>query len=155
MTKEIFLGQGLVALVDDEDYAFLCKYRWRARWGSTGKKPYVVATVRLHRLVTNCPEDLMVDHINGDTLDNRKANLRVCTNAQNQQNTKGRGGTSTHKGVSLNKRAGLWVGMFMFNGRRYYCGRFENEEECARAVDKKRREVCEDFASLNFPDSYD
>jgi len=94
----------------------------------------------------------MVDHINGDTLDNRKCNLRLCTNSQNQQNTGSRGGTSQYKGVSFQMKRGKWLAALQYNTIRYYCGAWDSEEDAARAVDKKRSEVCGDFASKNLYD---
>jgi hypothetical protein len=106
----------------------------------------------MHRLIIDAPKDMFVDHINGDPLDNRQCNLRLCTNAQNQQNTGSRGGSSRHKGVSFIKKSGKWKASFLFEGRHYYCGLWDNEDDAARAVDKKRGEVCGTFASKNLYD---
>lgn len=73
-------------LIDTEDIDLVKKYKWRIL-----PTNYVVGSLKrkqfkLHRVVMNCPADMVVDHINHDTLDNRKQNLRICTNAENQQN---------------------------------------------------------------------
>jgi hypothetical protein len=149
MAKKIPLGHGQFAIVDDEDYEKVCRYKWHAMSGSKNPHHYAVTKIRMHRLVIDAPPDFMVDHINGDTLDNRKANLRLCTNSQNQQNTASRGGSSKYKGVSFLKKKGKWIAAFQFDSHRYYCGMWDSEEDAARAVDKKRGEVCGDFASKN------
>lgn len=93
MTREIKITQGQVTLVDDEDYDFLNQWRWQL-W----RKKYVKRThhfwikeqkkygsyhLYMHRVIMDALKGLVVDHINGNPLDNRKANLRICTNAQN------------------------------------------------------------------------
>lgn len=149
MAKKIPLGHGQFAIVDDEDYEKVCQYKWHTMNGSKNPQYYAVTKVRMHRLVIDAPMGYMVDHINGDTLDNRKSNLRLCTNSQNQQNTASRGGSSKYKGVSFLKKRNKWVAAFQFDGKRHYCGMWDSEEDAARAVDKKRGEVCGDFASKN------
>jgi len=152
MAKKVPLGNNQFAIVDDDDFEFVSRYKWHLQPYPTGDGGYAVAKMRMHRLIMNAPPDMVVDHINGDPLDNRRCNLRICTNAQNQQNTGSRGGSSRHKGVSFNKKSGKWLGAFLFEGRRYYCGLWNNEDDAARAVDKKRGEVCGTFASKNLYD---
>lgn len=149
MAKKIPLGHGQFAIVDDEDYEKVSRHKWHTMANREGTHTYAVTKLRMHRLVIDAPLGYMVDHINGDTLDNRKANLRLCTNSQNQQNTASRGGTSKYKGVSFQKKSGMWVGAFQYDGKRHYCGMWDSEDDAARAVDKKRGEVCGDFASKN------
>ncbi|MDR2485549.1 MAG: HNH endonuclease, partial [Treponema sp.] len=82
---------GYEVLIDDEDYERVCVIKWRRTsagpYFGTGKRingKYKI--VWLHRFIIDAPEGFEVDHINLDTLDNRKANLRVCTRAQNMHN---------------------------------------------------------------------
>ena len=138
MAKKIPLGHGQFAIVDDEDYEKVCQYKWHTMSGSSNPNAYAVTKVRMHRLVIDAPMGYMVDHINGDTLDNRKANLRLCTNSQNQQNTASRGGSSKYKGVSFLRKRNKWIASFQFDSKKYYCGMWDSEEDAARAVDKKR-----------------
>jgi hypothetical protein len=152
MTKKIPVGQDDFAIVDDEDYEVLSQYKWHLMANSTKTHKYAATKMRMHRFIMNPPKGFVVDHINGDTLDNRRQNLRICTNAQNQQNTGSRGGTSKYKGVSFNIKSDKWLAAFQYDGVNYYCGLWDDEEDAARAVDKKRGEVCGDFASKNFPD---
>lgn len=149
MAKKISLGNNQFAIVDDEDFELISKLKWHIQPACNGREGYAVTKIRMHRVIINAPHGAMVDHINGDSLDNRKCNLRLCTNAQNQQNTEARGGSSRHKGVSFNKKSGKWLAGFLFEGRRYYCGLWDDEDDAARAVDKKRGEVCGTFASKN------
>lgn len=154
MPKKVPLKNGHFAIVDDEDYELVSRYRWHLLPSPNAPGGYAVTKMRLHRLILEVPPDMVVDHINGDPLDNRKCNLRICTNAQNQQNTGSRGGSSRHKGVSFNRKSGKWLGCFLFEGRRYYCGLWDTEDDAAKAVDKKRGEVCGTFASKNLDDEY-
>lgn len=93
--KEIPLTKGKVALVDDEDYEKLSKNKWHASWD--GHNWYAARGVRIgnkikkismHREILNAPKEMQVDHINGNGLDNRKENLRLCTHQQNLLNKK-------------------------------------------------------------------
>lgn len=147
--KKIPLGHGQFAIVDDEDYELVTQFKWHTMANSHSHHVYAATKLRMHRLIVKPPPGYMVDHINGDTLDNRRCNLRICTNAQNQQNTGSRGGTSQYKGVSFQVKSGRWMAAFQYDGVRYYCGMWETEEDAARAVDKKRSEVAADFASKN------
>lgn len=155
MPKKIPVGKNSFAIVDDEDFELVSQFDWREMRSGSFEHVYAAARIRMHRLIMDAPRGMMVDHINGDTLDNRKCNLRLATNAQNQQNTKSRKGSSQFKGVSFSKRKQRWIGTFMFEGVNYYCGGFLNERDCARAVDKKRREVAGHFASKNLWDDSD
>jgi hypothetical protein len=151
MAKKIPIGEDLFALVDDEDYELVSKFNWHKHKSSSYGQYYASSNVKMHRLVMDAKPGEIIDHINGDSLDNRKENLRLCTHSQNQQNTQSRGGSSRYKGVSYNKKAKKWRGGFFIHGKTYYCGSFESEDECARAVDKKRLEICGEFAVLNLP----
>jgi hypothetical protein len=94
--KEIPLTQGQVALVDDEDFEFLNQWNWYARWDKTTLSYYAFRTefptrktIVMSRLIMNTPKDLQCDHINHDTLNNQKRNLRNVTKSNNQMNRKG------------------------------------------------------------------
>ena len=110
--------------------------------------------VRIHNLILDRqPREgkLVVDHINGNVLDNRKCNLRVCTHAENMRNTTKRrkGNTSGYTGVS--KCGKRWAASIGYRGKDIYLGTFGNKEEAARARDLKAIELHGEFASLNFP----
>jgi hypothetical protein len=109
----------------------------------------------MHRLLVEVNLGQEVDHINGNGLDNRKENLRVCTKSQNlgnQKKTKLYGGVATsskYKGVSWDKRVQKWVAKIGINGKRVYLGLFEDEEKAAEAYNKAALEYFGEFALLN------
>ena len=106
----------------------------------------------IHRILTNAPDGMEVDHINRDSLDNRKQNLRICTKSQNQMNSgKEQLGRSSHyKGVSLYKRHNKWMSRIKKRRKEYFLGYYENEIDAAKAYDTKAKELFGEFARLNF-----
>lgn len=124
--------------------------KWRAAAsvpGSRGqRKGY------LHRLILPKADGRFIDHINGNTLDSRKSNLRLCSNAENQQNAGGRQGTSRFKGVSWSSRRRSWRVAFNWRGMTFLVGYFADEESAARAYDAAVRPLAGEFARLNFPE---
>ena len=93
----------------------------------------------------------MVDHRDGTaTLDNRRSNLRICSNAENQQNTGPRGGSSPFKGVSWSARKKKWLVQFRCQGQYHFVGYFVDEEAAARAYDQAIAPLAGEFARLNF-----
>lgn len=104
-----------IVLIDDEDYDKIKLYKWYVAYDPTIKNFYVVSMVgkvdnkrkrvSIHRIITNAEKEYVVDHINGNTLDNRKINLRMCTHMENQRNSKKRNNKkeSNYKGVYLLK----------------------------------------------------
>lgn len=130
-----------VALVDACDWGRLAARRWhlsRSGYAMSGRSPL------MHREVLGLqPGDgKYVDHINGDRLDNRRANLRVVTNAENMQNRPGanRGATSNHRGVCWDRRTKQWRAQVTLNGRNHFLGRFDTEDAASRAAAEFRRE---------------
>lgn len=110
--------------------------------------------VRLARAVMHTPAGLHCDHINGNKLDNRKANLRNCTCAENAHNRRGKKTSNNlHKGVGYYSRRGLkkWEAKIVVDGKRYFLGTFRTAEEAARAYDNKARELCGQYARVNVP----
>jgi len=158
MSREIELSKGLVALVDDQDYGWLMTGgKWHARGCS---HPYAVRTKwvgkrshaeTMHRLIL--PTDGQVDHINGDTLDNRRANLREATPSQNAQNRRRRADSRhTFKGVGRSVVPHLpWLAAITVAGKARHLGVFETEIEAARAYYLAAAELFGEFARLNFP----
>jgi len=149
------------AKVDPEDYERLAAYEWyyvkgtcnfyaarAAHAAESGK------TVAMHRDLIEVPEGMLVDHINHDSVDNRKANLRPATRAQNACNRrKFRGATSKYKGVTLRKATGKWTARICIHRRSIHIGCFEKEIEAAKAYDNAARKYHGEFAALNFPES--
>ncbi len=149
---EIKLNDGLTAIIDAEDYERVSKHRWTARKG--GRCAYT--NMMMHRLIIDAPQGVEVDHANGDPLDNRKENLRLCTRSQNIANTRKprrkKGCQSVFKGVCRHKKSKKWVASVQPGGKSYrrYC---DTEVEAALAYDEMARQHFGEFARLNFPDS--
>jgi len=150
---------GRVALIDDEDYALVSQYRWNVSQASRPGRdagPYAAATrilgsrrvsVRMHQLITGYPQ---TDHRNGDGLDNRRANLRPATVAQNAANQGSRAGTSQYKGVSWARRQRRWKAQIRVDYVLRCLGYFVAEEVAARAYDTAALAAWGDYARLNF-----
>lgn len=104
-------------------------------------------TVALHRFLTGAPRGFQVDHLNCNGLDNRRANLRVCSQSQNQGNSRRRtDNTSGFKGVSWNKQAGKWQARIRRGGRRVHLGYFTTPEDAHTAYCLAAVEVFGEFA---------
>jgi hypothetical protein len=155
--KTIPLTKGQIAIIDDEDYERISAFKWCCAYGREtfyGKRAYGFQsehiTVLLHRFILNAPKDMQVDHINGDGLDNRRANLRICTHADNQHNRKKqKTNTSGYKGVFWNKQYKKWEVQIRAE-KKIRVGMFSDKEEAARAYDAKAKELHGEFARLNF-----
>ncbi len=154
--RRIPLTRGKFALVDARDYYRLVKFTWHAN--EPTKNLFYAAgnrrgkSVMMHRVIMNPPGHLVVDHIDHNGLNNCKANLRLCTPAQNVRNTlSSKTGTSKYKGVCWRKTKKKWTGQIYSNGKQYHLGHFTDEIAAARAYDEKAKELHGQFACLNFP----
>lgn len=146
------------AIVDDDVYEQIKDRSWRVMTVTNGAQ-YIVwkgrvsgkhTTVYLHRLVMEDQKG-MIDHINGDPFDNRRENLRVTTNSQNQMNSKKKAGVkSIYKGVSWNSKLQKWKVQIGIDGKDYFIGYFENERHAAYAYDLNAPIFFGEFARLNF-----
>ena len=166
--KEIKLTKGQVALVDDEDYESVAKYKWQASLSCTGRTWYASRTVtmsgkrtmiRLHQVILSAPSGFHVDHKNRNGLDCRRSNLRLATRCGNAANRSLRSdNTSGFKGVyrkhnpAFAGRKYCWAAQIRHNYKYSCIGYFKTAEEAARAYDVKAREFFGEFAWLNFPD---
>ena len=154
------LTRGKVGVVDLSSWGFLRCYRWFASsdgfndywYAYAGTDPVTKKRVRLkgHRVVASPQPGQCVDHINNDGLDNRRSNLRCCTQSQNCRNRIGNSrNTSGFVGVSLLR--GRWQAYIGTLTGMKHVGMFGNPEDAARARDIAAIELHGEFASLNFP----
>lgn len=157
MSKIIELTQGKFSIVSDSDYESLSQCKWYARH-SKGGKYYACrcvgrTTIRMHRVVMGDPPfGVQVDHINGNSLDNRRCNLRLCGNLNNCHNKvkTSKSTTSIYKGVCLDKNRNKWVSKITFDYKREFLGYFDDEEDAALAYDERASKLFGEFAVLNF-----
>lgn len=151
MMKYIKVSHKL-ALVDDDDYARVTAHNWwllKAGYAYTQKSMKGKRTTTLiHRLIMNPPKGMEVDHINGDKLDNRKQNLRLCTRSENNMNRKH---TGVYRGIRWTKNG--WQAEIKTNRVYKYLGRFKDPIQAAMAYDKAAKKQHGSFARLNFKDS--
>jgi len=152
MTKSISLSQGKFALVDDELFDELNKFKWYFHDGyavrSEGKNS---PKIRMHRFILKTPEGMYTDHINGDKLNNRLSNLRPCTSRQNVQNRSAQANNSSgFKGVSWNKQNKKFAVMINIDKKRTHLGYYETAEKAARVYDAYALAHYGEFARLNF-----
>lgn len=142
--KEILTSHSRYALVDDEDYEKVAMYKWYAvKLGNRAdgyyacgniKKDGKYHTIYMSRLIMNPQKEMVVDHINHNTLDNRKENLRICTRRENTKNrVKNNGNKSGYKGVCWNKNAQKWQAQIMTNYKKLYLGVFDDKEAAFEA----------------------
>jgi hypothetical protein len=143
------------AMVDREDYPILSRYKWHLDRKGYVKSSVFGTTVKLHRMILNCPKNVQVDHINMYKLDNRKCNLRLCDNSSNQANTKkrkevnGKKTSSKYKGVHWRKDLGKWASRISYNNKRVHLGYYDCETKAALAYNFKANEIWGEFARLN------
>lgn len=162
MSKEIELSQGYKAIVDDEDFEYLSQFEWNARVVSGtqyAKRSFKVdgkgTTVNMHREIMKCPKNMMVDHINGNGLDNRKENLRICTRSQNLMNSQNPkdAKTSKYKGVCFNKQTKtngkVWRSEIRLNKKAIFLGAFYEEKDAAKAYNEAALKYFGEFAKIN------
>ena len=160
--KEIPLSQGKVALVDDEDYdrlTHLCSWHV-SKVTPKNKQVYAYGALQIgykrqmplamHRVIMKAKSGQLIDHINGNGLDNRKENLRFCTRSEDGANRMAQPHSSMFKGVSFHKQTGQWKAQIKKDGKNIHIGYFRTEEAAARAYDAKAKELFGEFAQLNF-----
>lgn len=152
MVREIPLTCGLVAIVDEADYEILSRFQWRAT-SSRGRNTCYAArkegghTILMHRQIMATPRGMVTDHVNGDGLDNRRANLRICTNGDNLKNRcRPRTNTSGFKGVREHR------GQFLARVGREHLGTYLTAADAAKAYDAAAKIAYGEYARLNFPD---
>lgn len=154
--RKIYLSKGKCAVVDDCDYTHLSEHSWYVNYqGYACREVYLCTkskkrkTIYMHREILDASSPkVIIDHINRDKLDNRRANLRQCCRTKNTYNKAGRKGTSEYKGVCFDKSRGKWLARI---GTRHL-GRFNIETEAAMAYDNAAIERYGEYAYLNLFD---
>jgi len=139
-------GINKFALIDDEDFKKVCVFKWHLSGKypvkSFGKRPNRTK-ISLHRFLMNTPSDKVTDHINGNSLDNRKSNLRICTVSENTINSKkGKNKSSKYKGVCFINPWRAYIGTKIL-------GHFRTEREAAESYNEAARKLYKEFARLN------
>lgn len=155
--RYIPLTKGKFAIVDAEDYPQLSRYKWHCR-RSRGicyayrREAGTGRSLGMHRQILGAPEGVLVDHIDGDGLNNRKRNLRLCSAMENSRNRRPRlNCRSRYKGISLHKRRNKWEVNIAKARKNTYLGGFDDQIEAAVAYDRKAEVLFGEFAYLNFP----
>lgn len=154
----IFLKHGHIAIVDDADVPFVSEFKWYlssdgryaiAKPYKDGKQP----TVYMHRLLMCAKKGQQVDHANGNGLDNRRQNIRLCNQSQNNANIRtGHRASTGFRGVYENPR-GTYFAAISINGRIKNLGTFVQKEDAALAYDRAKKTLFGEFAACNFPES--
>jgi hypothetical protein len=159
--KQIPLSKGQFAIVDDDDFEWLSQWEWSAIWAEGTQSYYARRmetscgtrlTIRMHRQILGLEtgDKLQGDHINGNTLDNRRENLRAVSSAENKRNRKAhKNNKSGFKGVDLHVGKGRWRSQIYANGRCRHLGYFHDPIEAARAYNAAAKELHGEFARLN------
>ena len=156
MPREIPLTKGHVTIVDDADYESLTRWKWSYSNGYAIRKfqtPTGTKSLGMHQQLLQTPKGMVTDHINGDKLDNRRANLRICTYSQNTANRPADRDNkhSHHKGVSRDKRKkkNPWYAQIRADGQVRWLGSFATEREAAQAYNDAALRVHGEYAWLN------
>lgn len=164
MNREIILSNGQIALVDAVDFSAVSAFKWAAHpsYSRTGERIGTYAhrvdtsegrrrTVYMHRQIMGAARGQMVDHVNADGLDNRRANLRLCTASQNGANRPAKS-KSGYRGVYFFPRLNRWGAHLCLHRKTIHLGYFHEIEDAARAYDTAALAQFGEFARLNFPE---
>lgn len=152
--KTLKLSQNKETLVDDEDYEYLSQWKWYYHQGyairkislGNGKRK----TIRMHNEIITPFSGYVVDHIDGNTLNNLKSNLRFANKNENTRNRIKRSKfSSIYKGVLWHKRDKRWQAALKINNKQYHLGYFKIEEDAARAYNEAAVKYFGEFAKLN------
>lgn len=152
--KEIPINQGKHVLVDQEDFEWLSQWKWSLTSHGYACRSTTIGGIKnsyyMHREILKTQKGYDTDHINGDRLDNRRCNLRICTRSQNMLNVLGnKNTTSKYKGVDWHKSTGMWRIRIMVDGKRINLGYSHSEDDAARIYNAAAVTHHGKFAKLN------
>ena len=160
MTREIPLTRGYVATVDAADFEWLNQWKWHASFrhggncyaNRTGRaNDGTIFRITMHRLILGAPKGMVVDHIDRNTMNNTRVNLRLCTQAENSKNRRANAnGSSKYLGVYWSKAHQQWRALIRANNRINHLGLFDHEMDAAKAYDAAARTYHGEFANPNF-----
>lgn len=158
--KQIPLTKGMFAIVDDEDFDVYSTQKWHVKKGSTKHyaacarkvthegKEYSIK-IFMHRCMLDADVGVIVDHINGNGLDNRRCNLRLATRSQNLANQRTVRNKWGYKGITYRRRHKTWRARIGFNGKTVDLGEFGNLDDAAQAYDEAAKKLFGEFAVTN------
>jgi len=161
--KEIPLTQGQVALVDDEDFEFLNQWKWNADKNGNSfyaqRNPGVKSvangstkTLKMHRVILDAPKGAIIDHVDGNGLNNQRNNLRIVSKRQNSQNYHHVPKTSKYPGVAWYSRDNKWRAIICYGKKRVCLGKFESEINAFRAYYDAVLAIGEEVLGFPYPD---
>lgn len=157
--KLIDTTKGQQYKICDCHYEMANKWKWTAFQSGRSKTWYIVRrelrdgrqkTILLHRWIMGMPDkSMVVDHLDGNGLNNQCKNLRLCTQSQNNANQRGakKGSKSGHKGVYWHSAAQKWCAEVVYDHKKYYLGLFKNKLDAVEAYNKKAKELHGEFFS--------
>jgi len=162
MSRKIPLSNGKYAIVDDEDYELVSKFKWHylpsnrngyaishCHLGMLNKKR-ITSTILLHRLIMRPPKGVNIDHISGNGLDCKRNNMRFCNQSENLRNSRPQKNTrSKYKGVSWHNKLGKWRAYINISAKQIHLGIYGSEIEAAHAYNAASIKYFGDFAYLN------
>lgn len=155
--KYIQLSQNQQAIVDKEDFEWLNQKRWYAKGPDSHPEAYRAiwekgkqTNILMHREILNAPDGVEVDHVNRNSLDNRRSNLRLCSHSENGMNRKLQSNsTSGFKGVSWKADKRKWRASIKKDGRQKHLGYFTDITQAARAYNVAAEQLFGEFAVYN------
>lgn len=156
--RKIKITKSKFVIVDDCDYKYLMERKWQFSNGYAIRSDIIYRNkkrlrknITMHRLILSVPSHLFVDHINGNKLDNRRCNLRICTHSQNCRNQKKQKNKSSsrYKGVTWVKLSKKWRARIRINNKLIDLGLYLSEKNAALAYNRGSKKYHGKYARLN------